>query len=98
MNRRAFPSLTALAATHGKLATDVFSSIAGRDPGPLATVQTTHGTDLVIASMADKGAVRSLRTWMTDGDTATLRVNAAGILVKLPELCPGRDERHRRDR
>jgi transcriptional regulator with XRE-family HTH domain len=86
MDRRAFMSLTALVATHGKLATTMVDTLAAHDPGPLATMQTTHGTDLVIAHKVsgDKAATGSLRRWMADGETAVLRVNAAGILAKLP--------------
>ena len=87
MKRRAFLSLTALAATHGTLARDMLASVAGADAGPLASVQTTHGTDLVIASLTDSGSARYLRRWMRNGDSATPRVNAAGILAKMP----GRD-------
>ncbi|MBV6697802.1 hypothetical protein [Kitasatospora aureofaciens] len=84
MNRRAFLSLSALVATHGKLAGELTASIAGGDSGPLMTVQTTHATDLVIASLADLGTASRLRGWMHDGDSALLRVNAAGILAKRP--------------
>jgi transcriptional regulator with XRE-family HTH domain len=84
VDRRAFLSLTALAATHGKLASEMVSSLAARDPGPLATMQTTHATDLLIASKVEPSSARSLERWMTDGSDAVLRVNAAGILAKLP--------------
>lgn len=84
VNRREFLSLAVLTAAHGKVATEVLSSVAGRDAGPLATVQTTHGTDLVIAALADRSSQRCLRRWMADGDHPVLRVNAAGILAKLP--------------
>jgi transcriptional regulator with XRE-family HTH domain len=85
MNRREFLSLSALSVAHRKVATELTSSIAAGDGGPLATVQTTHGTDLVIAALADRGSTRKLRTWMTDGHSAVLRVNAAGILAKLED-------------
>lgn len=88
MDRRAFLNLTALTATHGKAASDMLCSVAGGDSGPLATVQTTHATDLVIAALADKTALRYLRGWMADGSDPVLRVNAAGILAK----APGQDE------
>jgi transcriptional regulator with XRE-family HTH domain len=84
MNRREFLSLTALTAVHRKLASELTASIASSDAGPLATVQTTHGTDLVIAALSDKASRRNLNRWMIDGDTPILRVNAAGILAKLP--------------
>jgi hypothetical protein len=82
MERRAFLSLTALTAAHGRAASDMLCSVVGGDAGPLATVQTTHGTDLVIASMADKTALRYLRRWATGGADPVLRVNAVGIIAK----------------
>lgn len=84
MDRRAFMRLSALTATHGTLASEMVSSIAGSDSGPLTTVQTTHGTDTVIASLADKACLAKLRRWMYDGANPVLRVNAAGILAKVP--------------
>lgn len=84
VKRREFLSLAVLTATHGKLATEVMAGIASIDSGPLSTVQTTHGTDLVIAALADRSSRRNLTRWMVDGDQAVLRVNAAGILAKLP--------------
>lgn len=84
VNRRGFLGLSALAVTHGALATEMAASIAGSDPVPLARVQTTHGADIVTASMADKASAVHLRRWMLDGDVPILRVNAAGILAKLP--------------
>lgn len=86
VNRRDFLSLTALTAVHGKLAADMVGAVAGGDPGPLTTVQTTHGTDLVIASLVDPPSTVRLRSWMWDGGDAVLRVNAAGVLAKLPGL------------
>jgi transcriptional regulator with XRE-family HTH domain len=84
MERRAFLSLTALTAVHGKLAAELTASIAARDDGPLTSVQTTHGADLVIASFTDRRARANLQRWMYDGSTPILRVNAAGILAKTP--------------
>ncbi|MER6629600.1 helix-turn-helix transcriptional regulator [Streptomyces sp. NPDC000987] len=84
VNRRVFLGLSALAVTHGALASEMAASIADRDPGPLARVQTTHGTDIVTASLADKASTANLRRWMLDGDMPVLRVNATGILAKLP--------------
>jgi transcriptional regulator with XRE-family HTH domain len=84
MNRREFLSLSALTVAHRKLAAELTASIAGSDAGPLATVQTTHGTDLVISALTDAGSRRHLTAWMGDGETPILRVNAAGILAKLP--------------
>ena len=84
VNRRAFLSLSTLMATHGKLAGELTASVAGGDYGPLLTVQTTHATDLVIASLADSGTAGRLTGWMRDGESALLRVNATGILAKRP--------------
>lgn len=70
------------------MSSEMLASVAGNDDGPLATVQTTHGTDLVIASLADPGSAKYLRRWMSNGSSATLRVNAAGILAKMPGQSP----------
>jgi transcriptional regulator with XRE-family HTH domain len=85
MNRRAFMSLSALTVAHGKIASEMTASIADGDYGPLTQVQTTHGMDLVIASLADRSSRRKLRGWMSDGHSPILRVNAAGILAKTPD-------------
>ncbi|MGW4032808.1 helix-turn-helix domain-containing protein [Streptomyces sp. NPDC004838] len=84
LNRRAFLGVSALAVRHGDPASDMAASIAGCDPGPLARVQTTYGADIVTASLTDKGSTAHLRRWMLDGDVPILRVNAAGILAKVP--------------
>lgn len=91
MDRRNFMRLTALTATHGGLASEMVSSIAGSDSGPLTTVQTTHGTDLVVASLADQACLGKLRRWMYDGSNPVLRVNAAGILAKVTGQDPAAD-------
>lgn len=83
VNRRDFFKVASLVAGNAKIAAELAASIAGNDPGPLAAVQTTHGTDLAIATLADRGAVVHLRRWLDDGDNAVLRVNAAGILAKV---------------
>ncbi|MEQ7009809.1 DUF296 domain-containing protein [Actinopolymorpha sp. B17G11] len=81
---RDFLSLAALTAAHGSLAADMAASVAGRDAEALKTVQTTHGCDMVVASLVDSPGVVQLRRWMFDGSEPVLRVNAAGILAKLP--------------
>ena len=58
--------------------------MAGSDSLALTQAQTTHGTDLVIASKVDSAVTARLRRWMLSGETAVLRVNAAGILAKVP--------------
>lgn len=85
MNRREFLSLSALTVAHRKIASELTASIAAGDGGALATVQTTHGTDLVIAALTDQASTRKLRGWMSDGHNPILRVNAAGILAKLQD-------------
>jgi transcriptional regulator with XRE-family HTH domain len=84
VNRRDFFKVASLVAGNIKIAAELTASIAGNDPGPLATVQTTHGTDLVVATLADGGTVAHLRRWLDNGDSPVLRVNAAGILAKVP--------------
>ena len=84
VNRRDSFKVASLVAANIKVAAELAASIAGNDPGPLAAVQTTHGTDLAIATLADRGTVAHLRRWLDDGDNAVLRVNAAGILAKVP--------------
>jgi transcriptional regulator with XRE-family HTH domain len=88
MDRRGFLGLSALTVAHGKLAAEMTGSIAMSDTGPLASVQTTHGVDLVIASLVDRPSRTRLRRWMNEGDSAVLRVNAAGILAKTPGQDP----------
>jgi hypothetical protein len=67
---------------------DLYSSIAAGDAGPLAVVQTTHQTDLMLAGLAAQERVTMLRLaqWMNDGGSPVLRVNAAGILAKTRDL------------
>lgn len=85
VNRRQFLELSALTAAHGKMAAELVASVAAGDVGPLQTVQTTHGTDLVIAALVDRPSMPRLRRWMRDGASPVLRVNAAGILAKVPD-------------
>jgi transcriptional regulator with XRE-family HTH domain len=84
VNRRDSFKVAGLVAANIKIAAELAASIAGNDPGPLAAVQTAHGTDLAIATLADRGTVACLRRWLDDGDNPVLRVNAAGILAKVP--------------
>jgi transcriptional regulator with XRE-family HTH domain len=83
VNRRDFFRAASIIAGNTKIAAELTASIAGNDPGPLAVVQTTHGTDLAIATLADRGTVAHLRRWLDNGDNPVLRVNAAGILAKV---------------
>lgn len=87
VKRREFIRLATASSTLGvsdPTATELVASIAGGDPSPLATVQTTHRTDLAVSELAatDRASLLRLTRWMTDGNTAVLRVNAAGILAK----------------
>lgn len=84
VNRRDFFKVASLVAGNTKIAAELTASIAGNDPGPLAAVQTTHGTDLAIATLADRATVACLRRWLDDDANPVLRVNAAGILAKVP--------------
>src|SRR5262249_43940710 len=67
VNRRGFFNLSRLVAANATVATELTASIAGNDPGPLAVVQTTHGIDLAIATLADRGTVTHLRQWLDNG-------------------------------
>jgi transcriptional regulator with XRE-family HTH domain len=71
-------------AGNAEVLTELAASVAGNDPGPLATVQTTHQVDMAVAALADHRAIIYLRRWLDDGRDSVLRVNAAGILAKLP--------------
>ena len=84
VNRRDFLSVTGLALANAKVVTELAASVAGNDPGPLATVQTTNRVDRALAAYVDQATVRHLRRWLDDGDDSVLRVNAAGILAKIP--------------
>ncbi|GAB3897000.1 helix-turn-helix domain-containing protein [Kibdelosporangium lantanae] len=84
VNRREFLSVTALAATNAKLVTELTACIASGDAGPLATVQTTYGVDMAIASILDRASLGVLHRWAEDDSDPVTRVNAAGILAKVP--------------
>ena len=83
VNRREFLITAGLVAGNVKVATGLLASIAGNDASPLLSVQTTHGTDMALATIADRATVTNLRRWLDDSNPV-LRVNAAGILAKLP--------------
>ncbi|MET9481000.1 helix-turn-helix transcriptional regulator [Streptomyces sp. NPDC006638] len=84
MKRRQVLGLAALTATHGVLASRVTTGIAGGDHVSLMTTQTTHMTDLVVADQVGRAEITKLRRWLRDGSEPVLRVNAAGILAKIP--------------
>jgi hypothetical protein len=83
MDRREFFRAAGLVAGNVVVAADLTASLSANDSGPLASVQTTHGIDLAIATIVDGPTVRSLRRWLDDA-SPVLRVNAAGILAKIP--------------
>ncbi|GAA1377157.1 helix-turn-helix domain-containing protein [Catellatospora chokoriensis] len=68
------------------IACRVYGGIATGSRNLLATAQTSHATDQVIRQFVeqDPQSTRSLAAWMASGDNAVLRVNAAGILAKVP--------------
>ncbi|SEP46507.1 helix-turn-helix domain-containing protein [Amycolatopsis saalfeldensis] len=70
--------------SEARTAASIAECIASGDGHPLATVQTTHKTDLIIWLLVqtDRVSMLHLRHWLTDGATPILRVNAAGILAK----------------
>jgi hypothetical protein len=82
-------SLT-IGADEASTARDIYSTIAAGDDGALAAIQTTHAVDHAIQRFAvrETKSVARLLSWLHDGNTAVLRVNAAGILAKTgsPEL------------
>jgi transcriptional regulator with XRE-family HTH domain len=84
VDRRRFLTVTALVAVRASLVSNLAASIAGGDVGPLTAVQTTHEVDLSVAAVADRPMASKLIQWMLDGETAVVRVNAAGILAKIP--------------
>ena len=84
--RRALLAAGMLAAadTAAGSITDILGSIAGGDAGLLTEIQTSYSTDYALAEKADAASVRQLRRWVEDEASPVLRVNAAGILAKLP--------------
>ncbi|MBB6471401.1 helix-turn-helix domain-containing protein [Sphaerisporangium rubeum] len=94
VRRRTFVVGTALGAlspmippTTRNTAAEIVTSIASGDPSPLATVQTSHETDLLISHFAsqDMATVRHLVRWLDEGPPV-LRVNACGIVAKTSKL------------
>lgn len=85
VNRRDFLAITALAAANATTVTELAACVAGRDPVPLSTVQTTYGVDRAVAAVLDRRALDNLRRWAGSGGDAVTRVNAVGILAKVPD-------------
>lgn len=84
LDRREFFRVTGLVAANVKVASDLTASLASNDPGPLTEIQTSHGVDLAVATLADRATLAHLRRWLDEGVDPVLRVNAAGILAKVP--------------
>jgi hypothetical protein len=90
VDRRTFLTAAALAplakSPMGQATSDIMSGIAVGDCAPLALIQTSHHTDLFLSSLVgrERGAIRRLTRWMWDDPSEVLRVNAAGIIAKLP--------------
>ena len=68
------------------IACRVFGGISTGSTDLLERAQTSHATDLVIREFVqqDGHSSRSLLRWMAEGSNPVLRVNAAGILAKVP--------------
>jgi transcriptional regulator with XRE-family HTH domain len=90
VKRREFLRLAGASSLVGvpDVAGELLASIAGGDSSPLTNVQTTHRTDLAVSELAsaDRGSLLHLARWMAHGESAVLRVNAAGILAKTRQL------------
>jgi hypothetical protein len=85
VDRRDFLTATAVAAANAVLIGDLSGSLAGGDAAPLATVQTSYAVDHAIAAtMSDYSSLRRLRTWAEGEASPIVRVNATGILAKMP--------------
>ncbi|MFF0490111.1 helix-turn-helix domain-containing protein [Nocardia sp. NPDC004068] len=84
VNRRSFLTVSVAAAANVAVLNDLHASLAGGDPEPLAVVQTSHAVDQVLATRLDGSTVRRLLAWSTDEPSDIVRVNAVGILAKLP--------------
>ncbi|MEV6274952.1 helix-turn-helix transcriptional regulator [Nocardia sp. NPDC051832] len=84
VNRRSFLTATVVAASNAVLLSDFTASLAGGDPNPLGTVQTSHAVDHALAAQLDGPTRRKLARWAVDEPSEVIRVNAAGILAKLP--------------
>jgi hypothetical protein len=70
----------------------VFEGVAAGSHVRLEAAQTSHATDLALARFAeaDPRSIGHLMRWMTDGASAVLRVNAAGVLAKIINARPQR--------
>ena len=76
------PGLTKIKGA--KRLAELTKAIEAGTPGVMFTAPTAHSTDLAIAHRATPDAVRKLRRWVTEGETATLRTNALSMLAKMP--------------
>lgn len=84
VNRRTFIATLATTAANARLISDLGASLAGGDCGPLGIVQTSHAVDHAIAATLDGPTARRLIRWAENEANPIVRVNAAGIVAKLP--------------
>lgn len=84
VNRREFFGVATATTAYASLAAEMAASIAAGDSGPLATVQTSHTADWITASVLDRAAAGRLVRWVEDEPSPVARVNAAGMLAKVP--------------
>jgi DNA-binding XRE family transcriptional regulator len=85
VNRRSFLSIAAVAAVDMGVADEFTASIAGGDAEPLTHVQTTYEMDMAVASLVDRGTKNTLMRWTEGQGNPVARVNATGILAKMPD-------------
>jgi hypothetical protein len=80
-----FYRFTDLALIDTLVAQRIFEDLRAGDSNLLATAQTSHATDMRLGMLSrdDALARRGLVTWMSNGSTPIVRVNAAGILAKV---------------
>lgn len=91
VKRRTFITAASLAplaeSSIRNTADGIMSAIAAGDAGPLAKIQTSHHTDLLISAYVaqDRPSAFRLARWMENEPSDILRVNAAGILAKVSD-------------
>jgi transcriptional regulator with XRE-family HTH domain len=84
MKRRAFLAATGMTALSSSFLTDLMTSTAGGDFTVMRDYLTPYAVDLSMANLVrkDRGTTARLLSWMRDGETPKLRVNAGSILWK----------------
>lgn len=63
---------------------ELLAGVEQGDPGELRTRPTAHRTDVSLGNHVNEAAAGWFRTWMVEGDTATLRTNSLSVIAKLP--------------